>query len=92
MKAKTTLYLTLGLFFGACQGPRSGDTDTEIQRYELDTCVITDSKLGSMGDPITKVYGKREIKFCCEPCIAEFEKDPEFYIEMMDEALAQRGQ
>ena len=33
-----------------------------------------------MGDPITRVYDGREIKFCCAPCVAEFEANPEEFL------------
>ena len=55
----------------------------EVIPYALDTCVVMDSKLGSMGDPITRVYAGQEVKFCCEPCVEEFESDPEFYLEQL---------
>lgn len=32
-----------------------------------------------MGDPVTKVYGNQEVKFCCKPCVAKYEKNPERY-------------
>jgi hypothetical protein len=50
-----------------------------IKRYTSDTCAVTDNKLGSMGDPVTKVYGNQEVKFCCKPCVAKYEKNPEKY-------------
>ncbi|HBE22762.1 MAG TPA: hypothetical protein DDW21_04840 [Verrucomicrobiales bacterium] len=48
-----------------------------IKRYTSDTCVVTDNKLGSMGSPISKVYGNQEVKFCCKPCIEKYEKNPQ---------------
>jgi YHS domain-containing protein len=36
-----------------------------------------------MGDPVTKVYGNQEIKFCCKPCIKEFEKEPDRYLKKL---------
>ena len=56
-----------------------------VRPYTLDTCVVMDSKLGSMGDPIVRVYDGQQVKFCCEPCVEEFESDPEFYLEKMME-------
>jgi hypothetical protein len=56
-----------------------------VRPYTLDTCVVMDSKLGSMGDPIVRVYNGQEVKFCCEPCVDEFESDPEFYLEKLME-------
>ena len=41
------------------------------------------------GPPNEKIFadykGKR-VYFCCPPCIDEFNKDPEKYLKMMDEA------
>jgi len=48
--------------------------------YTLKYCVVTDNKLGSMGKVITKVYGDQQIKFCCKPCVAKFEKNPGKYL------------
>ncbi|MFT4175252.1 MAG: hypothetical protein QM627_01235 [Luteolibacter sp.] len=46
-----------------------------VKPYTSDMCALTDNKLGSMGTPVTKVYGKQEVKFCCQPCVAKFEKN-----------------
>ena len=35
-----------------------------VRTYTLDTCVVMDSKLGSMGDPIVRVYNGQQVKFC----------------------------
>jgi hypothetical protein len=48
--------------------------------YPFDYCVVTDNELGSMGKVITKVYGDQQIKFCCKPCVAKFEKNPAKYL------------
>lgn len=46
-----------------------------------------------MGDPLDKdsysfVYEGREFKFCCDGCMDDFEKDPEKFVKMWDEAAA----
>ncbi|MES2995491.1 MAG: hypothetical protein V4733_01645 [Verrucomicrobiota bacterium] len=51
-----------------------------VKPYPRDTCIVTDNKIGSMGTPVTKVYGGREVKFCCSPCVAAFEKNPRKYL------------
>jgi hypothetical protein len=66
------------LLIAACASTKSGED--AVRPYPLDTCIIMDSKLGSMGDPITKVYNGQEIKFCCQPCVEEFEQNPEEYL------------
>jgi hypothetical protein len=52
----------------------------DVKPYPLETCLVTDSKLGSMGDPIAVVHEGQEVKFCCKPCVKKFEKDPAKYI------------
>jgi len=51
--------------------------------YPLDTCVVSGTKLGSMGDPLVIVHEGQEIKFCCPPCKVEFDKDPAKFLEML---------
>jgi hypothetical protein len=50
-----------------------------VKSYSSDTCAVSGNRLGSMGDPVTKVYGNQEVKFCCKPCVAKYEKNPERY-------------
>lgn len=54
--------------------------------YPLDTCLVTDNELGSMGDPVSFIYQDQEVKFCCAPCIKKFKSDPEKYLAKLDEA------
>lgn len=72
--------LLLALLLTSCKSTK----DAGILPYTSKMCVVTDNRLHSMGDPITKVYGNREIKFCCSPCVEEFEADPEKFMEMLD--------
>jgi len=55
--------------------------------YTLDTCPISGQKLGSMGDPIVKKYGGREVRFCCGACIGTFEADIAASWKKVDEAI-----
>jgi len=55
--------------------------------YTLDTCPISGQKLGSMGDPIVKKYGGREVRFCCGACIGKFEADIAASWKKVDEAI-----
>ncbi|MGE9266934.1 MAG: hypothetical protein ACQKBY_02460 [Verrucomicrobiales bacterium] len=48
--------------------------------YPYDTCIVSGNKLGSMGDPVTKVHQGQEVKFCCQPCVKKFEANPERYL------------
>ena len=76
----TKLLLPFSLVLFSCI---SAQKTPDVIPYTLDTCVVMDSKIGSMGDPIVRVYDGQEVKFCCEPCVEEFESDPEFYLEKM---------
>lgn len=74
IRSKTSL-LSLLLFAACAAGP-----NPDVIPYPSDLCIVTDNKLGSMGDPIVKVYGNQEIKFCCRPCVKEFEEDKERFL------------
>jgi YHS domain-containing protein len=90
---RTTLLATpLLLLVAACAGSApTSDAPTSnsaaVIAYPLDVCVVTGNKLGSMGDPITKVYNGREVKFCCKPCVEEFEAEPAKYLAQLDATI-----
>jgi hypothetical protein len=70
--------LTLALFLpAACAGARANSTATP---YPLETCLVTGNTLGSMGDPVSVIRDGRELKFCCSPCVEEFDTDREFFL------------
>lgn len=50
------------------------------KRYPSNHCIVTDNELGSMGKVVTKVYDGQEVKFCCKPCVAKFDKNPAKYL------------
>ena len=66
--------------------------------YPLDTCVVSGEKLETteMGAPIDYVYkqeGKPDclVRFCCEKCIKDFNKDPAKYLKKIDAAAAPKA-
>ena len=64
--------------------------------YPLTTCLVSDEKLGGMGDPIEHLYkekGKpdRLVLFCCKDCVADFEKEPAKYLKKLDDAVAAKA-
>ncbi len=79
MKTTITSAIIAATFALASCAATGGADASGIKPYTSDTCVVTDNKLGSMGDPVTKVYGNQEVKFCCKPCIAKYEKNPGKY-------------
>lgn len=72
--------------------------ETQTKEYPFTTCLISEDKLGGeMGAPIDYLYkgidGKyspRLIRFCCKGCIKTFQKDPEKYLKMIDEAKSKK--
>ena len=62
--------------------PRIADGPT--YPYTLDACPVG-GKLGSMGEPVVRVYGNREVRFCCAGCIETFEADKAKYWSEIDE-------
>lgn len=74
---KKILTLLTAVVCAACAATGGSNVNT----YSKDTCIVSDNKLGSMGTPVTKVYGNQEVKFCCKPCVAKFEKDPQRYLK-----------
>ena len=56
--------------------------------YPLKTCVVSDEKLGEMGDAYVFTYEGREIKLCCKSCLKDFKKDPAKYIKKIEAAEA----
>jgi hypothetical protein len=64
----------------------SGNTKADPNKYSLDVCVVSNEKLGSMGDPVTIMHGEKEIKFCCKSCVKKFKADPDKYLKIIAEA------
>lgn len=80
----STPILTALLFSGAVVAQHEGhgkaqDTTKASARsgdaYAFDVCPISGKRLGSMGDPLVKVYDGREVRYCCGGCPKKFEKD-----------------
>ena len=66
--------------------PAATTTQAAADDYPLTTCVVSGDALGTMGEPIKRVIAGREVRFCCEACIAEFEKDPAKYLAILNAA------
>lgn len=76
---KTTIAFLSAIFLASCAATGSSSA-AGVKSYTKSTCLVTDNKLGSMGSPVTKVYDGQEVKFCCKPCVAKFEKNPQKYL------------
>ena len=60
--------------------------------YPLTTCLVENSKLGSMGKPFVHVHKGVTVKFCCEGCLDEFNKEPEKYLAKLETAKKKQPQ
>jgi YHS domain-containing protein len=95
MKATNSLFTVLLAAFvcTASVAALAADKKTEKAKpYPLKTCVVSDEKLGEMGDPYVFVYEGREIKLCCKSCLKDFKKEPAKYIKKIEEAEAKAKQ
>ena len=45
----------------------------QTKTYPLTTCVISGEDLGSMGEPIDKLYGTTLVRLCCKGCVKKYE-------------------
>lgn len=74
---------------GGCGGAAPLADKAEAARpYPLQTCIVTDEKLGEMGEPFVFVHQGQEIKLCCKSCKKKFDKAPETYLKKLAQAPA----
>ena len=90
------LAIVAGIFAWAALNPAAAEEATsqpaaerQGEIYPLDTCPISGSKLGTMGDPVIYLHEGREIRFCCEGCIPKFKRSPISAIEKIDAAITE---
>ncbi|MBK1833537.1 YHS domain-containing protein [Roseibacillus ishigakijimensis] len=83
LKRKTALRSLCGAGLLALASCGGSALTGSAEPYPADTCLVTDNKLGSMGDPVSKVYQGKEVKFCCQPCVAKFEANPDKYLQKL---------
>ena len=59
--------------------------------YPLDYCVVLGTKFDEKTKPVNYIYKNRLVRFCCKDCIAQFEKDPQKYLKIIDDAAAAKS-
>jgi hypothetical protein len=84
MKTPILAIATL-LCAASCSTPTAAG-GSGAKAYPLTTCIVTDNELGSMGDEQSIVYAGRTIKFCCDPCVAKFQKNPAKFLAKLPAA------
>jgi len=88
-----TISISLGIFASCCTmapPPADDSNDTEsnasakIDGYPLKVCVVSGEELGGMGEPYVHNHEGVTVKFCCEPCLKKFNKEPEVYLAKLE--------
>jgi len=57
-----------------------------VKPYPLETCLVSDEKLGDMGDPFVFTHEGREIMLCCKSCKKDFDKQTAKFVAKVDAA------
>ena len=88
-----TISISLGIFAScSTQAPAPADdsNDTESNAsakadgYQLKVCVVSGEELGGMGELYVHNHEGVTVKFCCEPCLKKFNKEPEVYLAKLE--------
>ena len=80
-------FMALGIAMGYLATPSAtlaADKETKAKPYPLETCIVSDEKLGEMGEPYAFVHEGQEIKLCCKPCQKDFNKNPKKYLKKLE--------
>jgi hypothetical protein len=67
-------------------GMAADKKDEKAKPYPLKTCVVSDEKLGDMGDPYVFTQDGQEVKLCCKSCLKDFKKDSAKYMKKIAKA------
>ena len=99
MNTKLTVYL-LGLMLMVT--PNAGAEEGAVEETNLEVpagpvkvgnkiCPISGEKVGEMGDVVEYEYNGKIYNFCCPMCLKDFKKDPEKYVKMVEDMMAQEA-
>ena len=60
--------------------PATEQEEVAVKPYPNDLCLVTDEKLGSMGEPYVITSDGYEVKMCCKGCVKDFNSNKEEYL------------
>jgi YHS domain-containing protein len=60
-------------------------------KYALETCVVSDEKLGDMGEPYKFTHEGKEVQLCCKSCKKDFDKNPKKFMKKISDAEKKAG-
>lgn len=84
MKTKRIITLTGGLFalaLVACSDQPSAPEASTGGAQKV--CPVSGEELGSMGEPVVVFHEGKEVKLCCDSCVADFKADPAKFAAMV---------
>lgn len=91
---KISLLLNLALAVTLLTGSAEAAEKPATKPYPLDTCIVSDEKLGA--DPSMKTFTfthkDQEIKLCCKSCQKTFNKDTAKYLKKLATAAKPAAQ
>ena len=61
-------------------GQDANGTSSSTEDYPLKVCVVSGEELGGMGEPYVHEHNGTIVKFCCKPCLDDFNEDPDKYL------------
>jgi YHS domain-containing protein len=75
--------LGIALLAGPLAASAAEEPAGKAKPYPLKTCIVSDEKLGEMGDPFTFTYEGQEFKLCCKSCKKDFDKNPKKFVKKL---------
>ncbi|RMH09903.1 MAG: hypothetical protein D6695_12345 [Planctomycetota bacterium] len=67
------------------QGAKPSGQAANGWAYTLQSCPVSGHEIN--GDPVVLMHEGREIRFCCEDCVSEFQLSPGRYLAKIDEQM-----
>jgi len=64
----------------------TAEKKSEKSKYPLKTCVVSDEKLGGMGDPYVFKHENKEVQLCCKSCKKDFDKNSKKFMKKLADA------
>lgn len=85
MKTGASLFLLYGLLSTSLLADSNAKPKAASKEkpYTLETCIVSDEKLGEMGEPFVTSYKGQQVKMCCKSCNKDFTKNPDKYLKKL---------
>lgn len=91
MKTIVAFALAGILCAGLLESSAAEKEQAKLKPYPLETCLVTNEKLGSMGKPYVMAHEGQEIKLCCKGCEKSFKKEPAKFMRKLDDARKKKS-